>query len=176
MKKYIQQYRPFLMFLGSFFLSYILLTFVYQKYLEFFDAKTPDGITTMVSHQTAWFLQFFGSESTIYPVLKEWYLSYNGNVIVRIVEGCNGISVFILFISFIIAFSSEFKRTVLFIVLGTLLIYVLNVLRIAALTVLLYRFPQYSHLLHGVLFPLVIYGVVFILWFIWVSKFSKYAN
>jgi hypothetical protein len=30
--------------------------------------------------------------------------------------------------------------------------------------------------LHGVLFPLFIYGVVFILWVIWVSKFSLYAK
>jgi hypothetical protein len=30
--------------------------------------------------------------------------------------------------------------------------------------------------LHGVIFPLFIYGVVFILWFFWVNYFSIYAT
>jgi exosortase/archaeosortase family protein len=54
--------------------------------------------------------------------------------------------------------------------------YVLNVMRIAMLSVLMYHFPGQVSFLHGVLFPLFIYGVVFILWVIWVSKFSLYAN
>jgi hypothetical protein len=37
-------------------------------------------------------------------------------------------------------------------------------------------FPGQVSFLHGVLFPLFIYGVVFILWVIWVSKFSLYAK
>jgi hypothetical protein len=44
------------------------------------------------------------------------------------------------------------------------------------LIVLLYHFPEQNHLLHGVLFPALIYGSVFVLWFIWVNKFSKYAK
>jgi membrane protein CcdC involved in cytochrome C biogenesis len=44
------------------------------------------------------------------------------------------------------------------------------------LSVLMYHFPGQVSFLHGVLFPLFIYGVVFILWVIWVSKFSLYAK
>jgi hypothetical protein len=40
----------------------------------------------------------------------------------------------------------------------------------------LYHFPQYEHLLQGVVFPLVIYGVVFLLWVVWVNKYSFYAT
>jgi exosortase family protein XrtF len=84
--------------------------------------------------------------------------------------------VIILFISFVIAFTGKFKKTVLFIVFGIVLIHVLNIARIALLCVALYNFPQYEHLLHGVIFPLVIYGVVFLLWVIWVNKYSLYAT
>jgi membrane protein CcdC involved in cytochrome C biogenesis len=48
-------------------------------------------------------------------------------------------------------------------------------MRIAMLSVLMYHFPGQC-LSCGVLFPLFIYGVVFILWVIWVSKFSLYAK
>jgi hypothetical protein len=44
------------------------------------------------------------------------------------------------------------------------------------LVVLMYHFPDYKEFLHGVLFPLLIYGTVFLLWIIWVNKFSFYAK
>ena len=74
------------------------------------------------------------------------------------------------------AFAGRISTTLLFLIGGSVLIYLLNVIRIAVLSVLLYRFPAYEHLLHGVIFPLFIYGVVFILWFIWVNYFSSYAK
>ena len=49
-------------------------------------------------------------------------------------------AIMILFISFIIAFSGKFKATVLYTLFGVVLIYILNVLRIAVLTVLLFYF------------------------------------
>jgi exosortase family protein XrtF len=74
------------------------------------------------------------------------------------------------------SFSGKLKTTFFFVFGGSLLIYVLNVLRIAALSALIFYFPKQEPFLHGVLFPLYIYGVVFILWLIWVRKFSRYAS
>ena len=48
-------------------------------------------------------------------------------------------------------------------------IYIFNIFRIALLCWAIYYFPEYEHILHGVLFPLVIYGVVFALWIIWTN-------
>jgi exosortase/archaeosortase family protein len=101
---------------------------------------------------------------------------YHNKYVSRIIEGCNALSVIILFIAFIIAFSGKLKNTIVFILLGSILIHVLNVGRIALLSIALYHFPQYQHLLHGVVFPLIIYGVVFLLWVIWVNKFSYHAT
>ena len=101
---------------------------------------------------------------------------YNQKYVARIIEGCNAVSVVILFISFVVAFSGKLKPTLLFIFGGSLFVYVLNVVRIAILSVLMFHFPKQEPFLHGVLFPLYIYGVVFILWLIWVRKFSRYAS
>ena len=68
------------------------------------------------------------------------------------------------------------KQTLFFILGGSLFIYVLNIFRIISLSVLMYYYPAQEHILHGVVFPLIIYGTVFILWVIWVNKFSKYAT
>ena len=68
------------------------------------------------------------------------------------------------------------KETLLFILLGSVLIHILNIARIALLCMALYSFPEYEHMLHGVVFPLIIYGIVFLLWVIWVNKFSLHAT
>ncbi|PKB16012.1 exosortase family protein XrtF [Flavobacterium sp. 5] len=178
MKKYFVEYKPFLVFLASFFGCYILLTFVYQFFLSGFGSSTVDTITQVVAKNSekviSWFFMRVQSESVVSEPFVRMY--FQNQYIVRIVEGCNGISVIILFISFIVAFSGSLKNTLLFIFGGTVLIYILNVLRIAVLIVLMYYFPEKTHLLHGVLFPVIIYGIVFILWVIWVNKFSKYAK
>lgn len=167
-----------MLFLGTFFLTYIVLTFLYQCYVNSFEADEIDAITTLVSYNTQWVIQLFNDQSFIeesatHPYMK---LFFNDKYVARIVEGCNAISVIILFISFVVAFSGKLKATLLFIFGGSLLIYVLNILRIAALSALIFYFPKQEPFLHGVLFPLYIYGVVFILWLIWVRKFSRYAS
>lgn len=178
MKKYFNQYKAFLIFIAVFFGSYALLTFLYQIFLRGFDKNEVDTITRLVSGNTesvlSWFFESIRFEESNYEPSFMVYLF--DKAVIRIVEGCNGISVIILFVSFIVAFSGNLKKTTFFIFGGSLIIYLLNVLRIAVLTVLLYHFPQHSHLLHGVLFPLIIYGVVFVLWVIWVNKFSRYAR
>ncbi|MNY08272.1 hypothetical protein D3C86_1411170 [compost metagenome] len=85
-------------------------------------------------------------------------------------------SVMILFVAFVIAFKGKWKHTVLFVLAGILIIHVLNILRIALLAIALYHYPQYEHVLHGVIFPLFIYGVVFGLWVLWVQKYSSHAK
>jgi exosortase family protein XrtF len=157
-----------------------MLTFIYQSYLSQFDVKKneTDSFTKLVAQQTEEVLLFFNCDVKTTPNLKEpaVNLYYKQRPMARIIEGCNALSVIILFISFIVAFSGKIKTTILYMISGSILIHILNVFRIALLCVLMYYYPKQQHFLHGVLFPLFIYGVVFILWIIWVNKFSKYAK
>ncbi len=180
MKKLLQQYQPFLFFLGKFIACYLILTFIYQNYLSKFDASQAevDSFTQMVADQSAKVLSWFDSNSYTMPHLREpcVKLIYSGKYVSRIIEGCNAVSVMILFISFVIAFTGKLKKTILFILTGIILIHILNITRIVFLCIALYHYPHCEHLLHGVVFPLVIYGVVFLLWVIWVNKYSLYAS
>lgn len=180
MKNQHQQFKPFLLFLGKFMLSYLLLTFLYQLYLNQFDAKVyqVDGFTQLVGKQTESLMQLFGFDGNIAknPTETSIKLFYKHQWIARIIEGCNALSVIILFVSFVISFSGKVKPTVLYIMFGCVFIHIINVMRIALLAVLMYHFPAQEHLLHGVVFPLIIYGLVFFLWVLWVNNFSKYAT
>lgn len=180
LESYYIKYKPFLTFVAKFFLIYLVLSLSYGFYLDQFDQSTfePDGITTLVSDQTRDLLKLFGVDAGTAPHEAEasHKFSVNGKFVARIVEGCNAVSVMILFVAFVVAFKGKLKHTLLFILAGIFIIHILNIIRIALLALALYYYPQYQEFLHGTIFPLVIYGVVFILWVIWVNKFSVYAH
>lgn len=178
MKKYLILYRPFLIFLAKFFLTYLVLTLIYQGFLSCFDENSVDSITQLVARNTEQFFSFFNVDFLVKEVSGEPYmmLLYNGKYIARMIEGCNAISVIILFASFVVSFSGKLKETLLFILAGSFIVYILNVIRVGLLCVGMYWFPEQESVLHDVVFPLFIYGVVFLLWVIWVRKFSLYAK
>lgn len=154
---------------------------MYQFYLKQFDTLLVfqvDGFTQLVANQVQSLLLFLNydckmimheSESSIKIILNQVYIA-------RIIEGCNALNVMILFVAFVVAFSGKWKSTLLFIVFGIVVIHILNVARIAFINIAQLYYPEYEHLLHDILFPLIIYGVVFGLWVIWVNKFSSYAT
>ena len=178
MKTYFEQYRPFFVFLIRFFLVYVVLTVGYQYFLDNNRQQgAADDITKSVAAQTEYVLDVMGFDANVRQHRSEpsMMLVIDDVYVARVVEGCNGISVIILFAAFVVAFKGRTRRTILFIIGGSLIIHILNVLRIVLLSIALLHYPEYEHLLHGVIFPLFIYGVVFSLWVIWVNKYSLHA-
>ena len=176
----MKQYKPFFIFLTKFLLFYIVFTFIYKMYLDQYDvAKNEvDSFTEIVANQTEKLLSVFTESKALIPHDKEpsVKLFFKEKYVARIIEGCNAVSVMILYAAFIFAFSTEWKKTGLYIIFGIVLIHILNVIRIALLASSLFYYPQYEEILHGTIFPLFIYGVVFILWILWVTKFSGHAK
>lgn len=180
MKNYFILYKPFLVFLGKFLMTYFVLTFLYESYLNQFDPLhfEVDGFTQLVSNQSVGLQKFFGFEvhESINNSEVCVNIFFNNRFVAKIIEGCNGLSVIIMFVAFVVAFTGNWKPTVLYIIGGSLLIHLVNVFRIAVLCVLMFYYPKYEHVLHSVVFPLIIYGLVFLLWVIWVNKFSVHAK
>lgn len=170
--------KTVILFLIKFFGTYILLFLVYSIYLN--KTQSTSGIytcapiTKTVAKQTEFVLNIFGYSAKIEQNTEEVSIKLfiDNKFIARIIEGCNSISIIILFISFIVAFSSGFKTTFLFILFGSLILYIANIFRIVIISLALYKYPQYQYVLHDILFPLIIYGITFLLWIIWVQKYS----
>lgn len=180
MQDMFKQYKPFLLFLFGFFGSYLILVGLYKLYLNQYDAEKfePDGMTVLVSKQSNWFTNFIGQDSKIElsPFEPAYNIYINNKQVARVVEGCNAVSVMILFTAFIIGFRGSLKHTIWFIILGILSIHVFNVMRISLISLGLHYYPEHRRLLHDYVFPLFIYGFVFLLWLIWVNKFSFHAK
>jgi len=177
LKALFLKYKSVVKFILTFLTVYFVLTMAYKLYLDFSDGSKyyPDYLTNLVANQSEKLIDIFGYDTVIQPHPNEasMKLIVNGKFVARVVEGCNSISIIILFISFIIAFADKFKPTFIYILSGSVLIYSVNLLRIAILSIGLYNYPWRKDILHTVIFPMIIYGMVFLLWMLWVNRFSK---
>jgi exosortase family protein XrtF len=175
----VQSNKLVVIFLIKFFGTYALLSFLYSLYLN--DTQNTTNffscapITKTVANQTSYILNTVGYNTVIeqHPEELSMKLIIKGTYVSRIIEGCNAISIIILFISFIVSFSSKIIPTTLYIIFGSFLIYGINVFRIAFICIAIFEYPEYQDVLHDIVFPSIIYGTTFLLWFIWVQRFSK---
>lgn len=175
----MQSNKAVVLFLIKFFGTYLLLFVIYAVYLKknqnISGVNSCAPITKTVANQTQFLLTSVGYDTKIeqHPEEISMQLLIDDQLIARINEGCNAMSIIILFISFIVAFASNFKTTALYILFGSLIIYFSNIFRIAFIAIALHKYPKYQDILHDFIFPSMIYGITFLLWFIWVRKFSQ---
>lgn len=174
MLQIVRKYKSVLRFILTFLGTYLVLSFCYNYYLNHAESQQyyPEYITHVVAEQSSWAIEIFGYESYTEPHPTDacMKLLINDAYLSRVVEGCNAVSVMILFVAFVLAFFNGWRKTILFILLGLVAIYVLNIFRIALLTIALYEYPEYRDVLHDIVFPAVIYGFVFLLWIYWVNR------
>jgi exosortase family protein XrtF len=177
LKALLLKYKSVVKFILTFLTVYVVLTVSYKLYIDFSDGSKyyPDYFTNLVAKQSKSLIDAVGYDAQIsaHPNEPSMKLLVNSKFVARVVEGCNSISVIILFVSFIIAFAGKFKATFIYVLAGSVLIYVVNLIRIAILSIGLYNYPWRRDILHTVIFPMIIYGMVFLLWMVWVNRFSK---
>jgi exosortase family protein XrtF len=171
--------RTIIVFLIKFFATYFILSGIYSIYLKQTQQKEDlfscSPITKIVANHIQITANMLGYDAMVEQHADELSMKFilNGKFVSRIIEGCNSLSIIILFLSFIIAFSGSVKATIFFGLFGSILIYIVNLLRIIALSILYYRFPKYQEYLHDLLFPAIIYGLTFLLWITWVKFYSN---
>jgi exosortase family protein XrtF len=173
MKELISKYKGVIKFLTVFSVSYFGLYLLYVLFLKL--STTPDSFTTLVSKQAVYFLNqlHYITTTETNTTFNSIRLYVNNKHIAGIAEGCNAISIMILFLAFIISFAKSVKKTLLFGLFGILFIHVMNIFRIVILIICMYRFPKYSEPLHSIVFPGFIYISVFFLWMLWVKSFQR---
>jgi exosortase family protein XrtF len=175
----VQNNKTVVLFLAKFFGTYVLLFLLYTLYLNTTQKSTNiftcAPITKTVAKQTSDLLNFLGYTTKIeqHEAEVSIKLFINNKFVARIIEGCNSISIIILFVAFIVAFASSFKITALYILFGSFIIYSVNIFRMAIISIALFEYPEYEKIIHDIIFPSIIYGITFLLWFIWVRYFSK---
>ena len=169
----LKDFKPVLIVLARFVLIWLFLLGIYQFYLHQFSGSGLDPISKWVAFQSAKVQDFFGYKTILVdqPQYETTWFYINNVYASRMVEGCNAISVMLLFVPFVFAFYKGWK-TFVFVILGLLFLHVMNVLRIAGLNYVIMEHPKYTKIGHDYFFPAVIYGSVVLLWLIWIKFFA----
>ncbi|MDO5616422.1 MAG: exosortase family protein XrtF [Cruoricaptor ignavus] len=170
-------FKPILKILLRFLIIYLVLLGGYQLYLNHYSGSGLDPFSVWVADQSTAVQNLLGYPSQMVP-LPEYDRSYfyvSDDYRSYMVEGCNSISVMILFVAFVFSFYKGLK-TFVFVILGLVFMHLVNVLRIAGLNILLVEMPEYSKIGHDYLFPAIIYGSVVLLWLIWIKCFALKIN
>lgn len=169
----MKDFLPVLKILLRFVVIYIVFVLLYQLYLNGYENDVVDPFTRWVAKQVAFLQDVFGFPTVLVDNLKLHSVLFqtSGEFTTRMVEGCNVISVAILFAAFIFAFYKGAK-TFLYVAVGLIILHILNVSRIALLNIIYLQYPQYAEAAHDYLFPAIIYGGVIILWLVWIQFFA----
>ena len=167
----MKDFKEILWVLLRFLGIWLLLFLLYQWYLNQFSGNI-DGFTKIISDQSAFLLNLTGYETITkdFPSHETVQFYINGKVATRMVEGCNAVSVMIMFLAFVFAFYKGVK-TFYFAFAGIVLLYILNLFRIYVLNVIVVDFPALTKSAHDYFFPAIIYGGVVVLWLLWINKF-----
>ncbi|WP_417428216.1 exosortase family protein XrtF [Halpernia sp.] len=167
-----KDFLPILKVILRFIIIYLVLLFAYQFYLNYFASSAIDPFSKWVAAQSGFCQNSLGYTTELVDDARyhtTWFY-VNNNYISRMVEGCNAISIMILFLAFIFVFYKGAK-TFIFAAVGLVVIHLMNVLRIVWLNIILVEYPKYETISHQYIFPAIIYGTIVILWLIWVKFF-----
>ena len=172
-------YRPVWQFLLVFFGTYGVFSSLYFYYLDYWRARqVVDPITNLVGQQVQWTLKYLGFNGVVTPWAgtEDLVISVMNQPVARLVEGCNSLSVMILFAAFVIAIPQKIARSLLFLLFGFMALYAINILRIVLISMGIYARPSWTTILHDLVFPGIIYGTVLLLWIIWIWQYKSKVN
>ena len=169
----INQFKPALLFLVKFLGVYIIGNVLYGLYINSWYPGA-DPLTAFVTEQSAGILRLLNIETVSQPMagLASISLVENGDTIVNVFEGCNGLNVMIVFLAFLTAYQGTLANTIWFSLTGLIIIHISNLGRILLLYHQARTDSPYFYYTHKYLFTAIIYGVVILLWAAWVLRFN----
>lgn len=99
-----------------------------------------------------------GEETTSAIILKD------NKKIIGIADACNGLELYVLYIAFLFCFSARWIKMVTYIVAGSAIIYIGNILRCYFISLMNIDRFNLIEVAHHYVFKLIMYAVIFSLW------------
>ncbi len=164
--------NPFFRFLVLGTLIYLTWYLAYEFYIKPHSSLDRWVIDHIVSG-TESFLKLLGYSLIEYPQSNFMNrVGIKGSLGVTVGAPCDGIILFGLFATFILAYPGPVKHKIWYAPLGIFLIHLINILRVAALAIIVDINPDWLAFNHDYTFTILVYGFVFLLWYIWIAKFG----
>lgn len=144
------------------------------KYYNEYVAQNLDyiqGLKNILIKPAVWIINLFG----FYAIHNEMDVMVVNGPYLRVNYSCLGLGVMSFLIAFIIAFPAKLKSKIDLLIVGMIMIYVLNVLRIAGLGILLrvFKSQRNNFTYHHEVFNIIVYVIIFTLLYFWIKKNTK---
>ena len=172
----MREFIPAFRFLGVFLGLYLGLNLIYGLWISSYQGSA-DWATRIVTEQTSFVVNLLGEQTSTQPKIASPTISImkDSQSVISVFEGCNGINVMIVFVSFLFAFKGSRKQLAWFLPMGIVIIYLANLLRVVALYYVAGYWQHYFYYVHKYLFTAAIYLIVFMLWWWWMEKVSGFS-
>ena len=176
-KRY-QTYLDVGLFFILIFSFHIIYTF-WNKQLDYWPVKgAVDRLFAWASailfdHST-WTLEhifhidFFTKDQSI------WFMNNEGTYsAVAVAPECTSLKQWMHWLFLMLIFPGPWKHKAWYIPLGLVIIEFINVVRVVGIILFLRPFPHDFALAHDVIFKIMFYLVIFLMWMLWVEKFTR---
>lgn len=159
----------FLIYSGT---SYLILYLIHQFVVKRYTYYDQGFIGSIISN-TDFILKLIGYKTFLSLQDVDFQvIGIDGSNGVWVGSNCNAISLFILFTVFVAWYPGHQRSKLWFIPLGILSIHILNIIRVVCLALIAYYHPSSLDFNHTYTFTFLVYAYIFLLWMIWVNKFS----
>jgi exosortase family protein XrtF len=166
--------NPFILFLVKAAILYIGWELLYELWLHpnrTLELLVVSNITLLVNG----ILELLGF-ALIDPDMIQGYdrtLGIDGTHGLYIADSCAGVPLMALFAGFILAYPGSTIRKLIYIPIGLIIIHLINILRIVGLAIVTLYAPEMLDFNHHYAFTIIVYTCIFLLWILWVNRFSK---
>ena len=173
MSTLLQEHKTLIRFFILCLLGYIGWFLMYTLWIEPFTSL-DFWLSSLEAAEVTSILSTLGFD--IQLILEEGYkhaFYLHGQRTIGLANSCNGLVLFPLFSLFIIATPGLWKFKILYLLVGCVLIYHVNIMRIIALIFIKSTHPESLNFNHKYTFTIIVYSFIFFLWHIWITYFSK---
>lgn len=153
---------------------YLAWFFGYEQWLAH-DGRLDAALCQNIARSSVAGLQALGFPATVDDHTTTLVLMA-GEQSVIVGVPCNGLVLYALFAGFVLAFPGPWARKAWFIPAGIALIWVLNVVRVAALAINHHYAHQTVDFNHHYTFTFVVYACIFGLWMLWARRMATPAQ
>lgn len=152
---------------ATFFIVFIGLYVLYEL-AEPMMGHYFNWLAVSVSGVSAWF------DSAVSA--KDNLILYDDVAVLRVIEGCDGVTVFILIAAAILSFPKPFKQRLIGLLILIPMLFVINWLRLLVLAQIRFYQPDLFHFFHVYLFQPFMIFATFTCFIIWILRHDQPAH
>ena len=163
-------YGPIIRFCVIFFVLLIVITFLYS-YGSGVTAPVVMKLEVLTAIITGFVLKILGMTAEV-----SGKLIYMNNFSIEVIGECTGLFEMLIFLAALIAYPANYKKKLLGFLLGIPFIYIINIIRMAFISVVANWSPKTFDFLHVYFWQVAMIFIILAAWILWIQKVVHYER